>query len=80
MYLILMRKNINWLKDKGILLSTLIILVFLINFLGACLFGLLRQKKAPSGRIWTGEFKHEKNLLRRNPAKPAMAGRQTGNA
>jgi hypothetical protein len=80
MYLILMRKNINWLKDKGILLSTLTILVFFDKYFGSAALGWFGPKKAPSGRIWTGEFKHEKNLLRRNPAKPAMAGRQTGNA
>jgi hypothetical protein len=47
MYLILMRKNINWLKDKGILLSTLTILVFFDKIFGSSASGPVKAKKSP---------------------------------
>jgi hypothetical protein len=54
MYLILLRKIINRVKDKGILLSTLIILVYFDKLFGKRLRVREGQKKAPSGRVWTG--------------------------
>jgi hypothetical protein len=47
MYLILMRKNINWLKDKGILLLTLTILVFFDKIFGSTAGSRFRTKKSP---------------------------------
>jgi bacterioferritin (cytochrome b1) len=60
-----MRKSINWAKDRGFLLSTLIILVFFDNFFRFLSWANGLGIKKPHSEESEQGFKHEKNLLRR---------------
>jgi hypothetical protein len=63
-----LRKNINWLKDRGFFLSTLIILAFFDKFFGSLVLGQKKPRPGETGqgsssmrKIYQGESSRASN-------------------